>query len=79
MNNRFFDVVVAKEYELKNSGMVTRKTAWNKVGRAWVSKSSEALNFELFLLPNQRYVIQLQDRNSEPPLKPENSSERGEQ
>ena len=59
--NKFYDIFVAKEYEIRQNGQVEKKTAWNKVGRAWAAKSSEALNFELFLLPNQRYVIQLQD------------------
>ena len=65
MNNKFFDILVAKEYETKINGNVERKTAWNKVGRAWPSRSSESLSFELFLLPNQRYVLQLKDRTQE--------------
>ena len=65
MNNKFFDVIVAKEYETRTNGQVEKKTAWNRVGRAWSSRSGEALNFELYLIPNQRYVIQLQDRKPE--------------
>lgn len=57
-----FDILVAKEYETKQNGQVVKKTAWNRVGRAWPSKSYESLSFELYLLPNQRYVIQLKDR-----------------
>lgn len=57
MNQRFLDVVVAKQYETKTNGQVDIKTAWNRIGRAWLSHSGTALNFELFLIPNQRYVI----------------------
>lgn len=63
--NKFFDVVVAKEYETNQGGRVEKRTAWNKVGRAWPSKSSESISFELFLLPNVRYVLNLRDRNQE--------------
>lgn len=65
MNNKFFDVLVAKEYLAKNGEAVERRTAWNKIGRAWVSKSNESMSFELFLIPNQRYVIQLNDKRKE--------------
>lgn len=58
----FFDVLVPKEYETREGGRVERKTAWNKIGRAWLSRSAESLSFELFMHPNQRYVIQLKDR-----------------
>jgi len=58
---KFYDIFVPKEYETRQSGQLEKKTAWNKVGRAWPSRSSESLSFELFLLPNQRYVIQLRD------------------
>ena len=58
---KFFDILVAKEYETRQNGHLEKKTAWNKVGRAWPSKSSESMSFELFLLPNVRYVIQLRD------------------
>ncbi len=63
--NKFFNIVVAKEYETNQSGMREKKTAWNRVGRAWLSKSAESLSFELYLFPNQRYVIQLSDRPEE--------------
>ena len=62
MSTKFFDILVAKEYETRQNGTTEKKTAWNKVGRAWNSKSSESLSFELYLFPNQRYVIQLKDR-----------------
>ncbi len=65
MNNKFFDVIVAKEYETRQSGNLERKTAWNKVGRAWISRSNESMSFELYLFPNQRYVIQLTDKKPE--------------
>lgn len=61
MNQTFFDIIVAKEYETKQNGTPEKKTAWNRVGRAWISKSGGAVNFELYMLPSQRYVIQLQN------------------
>ncbi len=60
--NKSFDIIVAKEYETRQDGQVTKKTAWNRVGRAWPSKSGESLSFELYLFPQQRYVIQIADR-----------------
>ena len=59
MTTKFYDIFVAKEYEVRANGKAEKRTAWNKVGRAWPSKSSESLSFELYLLPNQRYVVQL--------------------
>ena len=66
MNSKYFDILVAKEYESKQNGIPEKRTQWNRVGRAWPSKTGEALSFELYMLPNQRYVVQLADRNSEP-------------
>ncbi len=66
MNNKFYDIIVAKEYETKQNGQIEKRTAWNKVGRAWQSKSMDSLSFELFLVPNLRYVISLKDRESQP-------------
>ena len=60
--NKSFDVIVAKEYETKQDGQVVKKTAWNRVGRAWPSKSYESISFELYLIPGQRYVIALKER-----------------
>lgn len=62
--NKFFDVIVAKEYVVKNNGRDEKKTAWNKVGRAWVSSSGESISLEMFMHPNQRYVIQLVQKNN---------------
>ena len=62
MNGKFFDVVVAKEFETNQRGQRERRTVWNKVGRAWPSKSNESISFELFFLPNVRYVLNLRDR-----------------
>ena len=59
MNNKFFDITVAKEYTVKNNGKMETRTAWNKVGRAWLSQSGENLTFEMYHLPNQKYVVQL--------------------
>ncbi len=61
MNSNSYDVVVAKEYEIIQDGRPVKRTAWNRVGRAWRSKSSDAISFELFLIPNQRYVISLRE------------------
>lgn len=57
-----FDVIVAKEYQTVQDGKPIKKTAWNRIGRAWPSKSYESISFELYLFPGQRYVIQLKDR-----------------
>jgi hypothetical protein len=75
MSQKFFDVVVAKEYETNQSGRMEKRTAWNKVGRAWPSKSGESVSFELFLLPNLRYVVHLRDRNQEQPQREEPDAE----
>ena len=61
MNNQFYDIIVAKEYEAKTGTTTEKRTAWNRVGRAWASKSGTSLSLELYMLPNQRYVIQLQN------------------
>lgn len=63
--NKFYDVVVAKEYTVKANGNEEKRTAWNRIGRAWVSNSKESLSFEIFLFPGQRYVINLRDRDEE--------------
>ncbi len=65
MNSRFYDVLVAKEYETKQDGIAVKKTAWNRIGRAWASKSGESLSFEIYMFPNQRYVVQLKDKNND--------------
>ena len=74
MNIQFFDIVVAKEYETYKDGKAEKKTAWNRVGRAWPSKSGESLSFELYMLPNQRYVLQLNDKRQEKSPQPETLS-----
>lgn len=58
MNEKFLDVVVAKPYTVNQNGKPEQRTAWNKVGRAWLTVSGEALNLELFMFSNQRFVIQ---------------------
>ena len=74
MNNKFYDVLVAKEYEVRQNGVLEKRTAWNRVGRGWPSKSGESLSFELYLFPNQRYVISLMDRKQESEQKPEQAT-----
>lgn len=64
MSNKYFDVIVAKDYVVKNNGKEEKRTAWNKIGRAWPSQTGESLSFELFLHPNQRYVIQLKQKDN---------------
>lgn len=66
MSTPFFDILVAKDYETKNNGVPEKKTAWNRVGRAWLSKSGGAINFEMYMLPSQRYVVQLQNNQEKP-------------
>jgi hypothetical protein len=57
MNKNNFAVVVPNEYISKLTG--NKGVAWNRVGRAWFSKSSESITFELYMFPDQRYVIHL--------------------
>lgn len=64
MNAKYFDVIVAKDYVTKNDGVETKKTAWNKVGRAWLSMSGENLSLEMFHMPNTRYVVQLKVKST---------------
>ena len=65
MTFKYFDVVVAKEYEIESEGRVERKTAWNKVGRAWETKTKGAFNFELFHIPGVRYLLISRDREEQ--------------
>jgi hypothetical protein len=67
MSGIFYDVLVPKEYESNQNGVPEKRTAWNRVGRAWASKSGESLSFELYMLPSHRYVIQLQNNQGEKP------------
>lgn len=71
MSSNSYEVLVAKEYEVQQEGRPVKRTVWNRVGRAWKSRSTDALNFELFLIPNQRYVIQLRERSQEQPIQNE--------
>lgn len=65
MNSKKLDVLVVKEYEQNLNGVVSKKTQWNRVGRAWITKSMEAVGFELFMFPGQRYLIQFAERKNE--------------
>lgn len=65
MKMKFYDVIVAKEYMAKTENGEEKRTAWNKIGRAWLSQSGESLSFEMFMLPNQRYVVQLKQKEQE--------------
>lgn len=59
MNTKFYDVLVAKEFEVTENGKPEKKTKWNRVGSAWPSKNGNSLLFELFLIPGTRYVVNL--------------------
>jgi len=72
MNSNFYDVVVAKDYEVLENGKPVKKTRWNQVGTAWPSKNGNSLLFELFLIPGQRYVVRL--RNSEETNQPQETA-----
>lgn len=67
MSNKYHDVLVGREYESQQNGAAETKTFWSKVGRAWPTRSGEALNLELFLIPNSRYFIQLKNNQKESP------------
>ncbi len=67
MSAKFYDVIVAKDYVVKNNGVDEKRTAWNKVCRAWTSQTGESLSFEMFFLPNQKYVIQLKPKETTEP------------
>ena len=69
---RYFNVVIAKEYEVTENGQTEKRSFWNKVGQAWYSKSGEALHLELFLLPGHRYLIPLKDRRPDSEVSFEN-------
>jgi hypothetical protein len=47
MSDQFYDILVAKEYEAKQGEGYEKRTAWNRVGRAWTSKSGSSLSFDL--------------------------------
>jgi hypothetical protein len=70
MSTQFFDVSVAKEYETIINGKPERKTKWRQVGTAWPSKSGESLLIELFLIPNERYLINFKKGESTKPNEP---------
>ena len=65
MKTKYFDVVVAKEYEADNDGTIEYRTVWNKVGRAWETKNPGSFNFELFLMPGIRYLLNLRPKEPE--------------
>jgi hypothetical protein len=62
-NIQFYDVIVAKEFETNVNGKLEKRTTWNKVGRAWNSKTNDSMSFEIFLLPGIRYVINMKERD----------------
>lgn len=66
MSQVYFDVLVAKDYESNQNGNVEKRTAWNKVGVAWPSKSGSSMLIELFMLPDQKYIVQFQNNKEKP-------------
>ena len=62
MEKQYFDILVAKEYESHVTGQPEKRTKWNRVGRAWLTKSGDSLSFELFMMPNNCYLIQPQNK-----------------
>ena len=46
--NKSFDIIVAKEFQTTVNGKVENRKVWNRVGRAWHSKSGESMSFELY-------------------------------
>jgi hypothetical protein len=66
MSKSFFDILVAKDFESKQSGATEKKTMWNRIGRAWPSKSGNSLSLEFYMFPEQRYTLQLQNKEEKP-------------
>ncbi|MCB0351718.1 MAG: hypothetical protein KDD38_11080 [Bdellovibrionales bacterium] len=50
--NKSFDIIVAKEFQTTVNGKVENRKVWNRVGRAWHSKSGESMSFELYQFVN---------------------------
>jgi len=65
MSQKQLDVLAVKEFEQNINGVPVKKTQWNRIGRAWITKSMEAVGFELFMFPGQRYLIQFSDKKQE--------------
>ena len=59
MNTKYHDILVAKEFETRQNGQIEHRKVWNKVGQAWETKTTGCYNFELFLMPGQRYFIKM--------------------
>ncbi len=77
MSGKSFDVLVAKDFEANVDGKPQKRTAWNRVGRAWRGKKPETFSFELFLFPGQKYVLHLGDRTFQRPTPFENFDQVG--
>ncbi len=60
----FYDIIIPKTYDIPNKGTIEKRTIWNRVGRAWNAKTGDALRFELFLFPNQPFLINFKERPS---------------
>lgn len=66
MSTKYHDIVVAKKYEVEQDGQPVVRTGWNRIGRAWKSRTTDSINFELYMFPNQLYTIALQERDESP-------------
>lgn len=64
MNQKYFDILSVKDFEVEKNGKTEKKTSWKTVGTAWASKSGENLSFELFMFPGIRYFIKLKEKES---------------
>ena len=67
MKAQYHDILVLKEYETYQDGKIVKHKSWNRVGRAWKSRSEKSLNMELFLMPGQKYVVTMRDRQPQEP------------
>lgn len=61
-NNKYFDLIVAKDFEITENDKPVKRTQWNRVGKAWHSKNSDRLLVELFMFPGQLYVLAPQEQ-----------------
>lgn len=64
---KFYDVIVPKKYDSDRDGVPVQKTAWNRVGRAWKTRAGDSMLLELYLMPNQTYLISFKERPTAPP------------
>lgn len=66
-SNKFYDIVVAKNFEIRQNGQLESRKVWNKVGRAWCTRTPGTFSFELYLIPGQHYYIDTREDQMEKP------------